>query len=358
MRTYKLQNGVRVMYVQNLPPTSLNYLTEDIFVQYLDILFKRKLGKHVCSTKLLSSNEYFIKIDITNLLINVSNKLLDKFRECLLDPRTNYFIIPIHLRFPVYYQHNDDTVSTFDTADTTMGHSNTVIINKGNREIELFEPHGEYFKGHPIQINTNLLIKSTLNKLLPFTQDFTFKNAFQECGYLAPQTSDSYCLAWTLMYIELKLLNNDFTTEEVFTLFNKVFDSEKQKVTYIKRYISYLKTQIDNYNIKPTSSYPDYYYPLRQLDPFVNNVHLKLRIVGLLYIYRKLENNNKRKVILNELIGYKNYTKFEDIFYNFFTGKYNDMIRLLDENPSVLTKFNNATFFAESLKQLYNLQRN
>lgn len=223
MPNYKFTNGVRIPFVQNLHPTSLKFLTEDIFVTYLDVLFKKKISKHVCSRKLIASNEYFVKLDIPSLIVNVSKTLMSRFNECALDDSKKYFIVPLHIRFPSYYRVTDrvnDIVTDIVSDTQTIGHANTVLVDRTRKEIELFEPHGQFFKGHPVSLDTQAMIKQIVTRVLPFTQDYVFKNVFSTCESLAPQKDDLYCLAWTLFYIELRLLNGTLDSSTVFSGFH------------------------------------------------------------------------------------------------------------------------------------------
>ncbi|NDD53115.1 hypothetical protein EBZ39_04410 [bacterium] len=353
MPTYKITNGVRIPFVQNLRPTSLKFLTEDIFVTYLDVLFKKKISKHVCSRKLIASNEYFVKLDIPSLIVNVSKTLMSRFNECALDDSKKYFIVPLHIRFPSYY-----TVSDRVSDTQTIGHANTVLVDRTRKEIELFEPHGQFFKGHPVSLDTQAMIKEIVTRVLPFTQDYVFKNVFSTCESLAPQKDDLYCLAWTLLYIELRLLNGNLDSSTVFGGFHEYFNTQSQKLNYIKRYITFVKGQIEKYPSREHNMYPDYDFPISHLDTFVvNPADFKVRLIGLMYLYSSSQDTLQRQQILNELLSYRKHSRFDDTFFNFFSGRYNDAVKVFDENKYIFDHFNDSAEFARLFRTLVELRR-
>jgi len=101
------------------------------------------------------------------------------------------------------------------------GHANMLLINRNLKEIERFEPHG----GETTVYNVN-------------SMDAFFKNFADQLGYsyinpldycpLGPQSREAvdteirrlcvalgYCVAWATMYTLLRLLNPEYSREEV-----------------------------------------------------------------------------------------------------------------------------------------------
>ncbi|NBU33901.1 hypothetical protein EB118_02150 [bacterium] len=359
MYTYKLENGIRIPYVQIYEATKRRSFTEDIFVEYLDVLFRRKTSRSVCSQKMSSSNEYFVQLDIPNLTVKMSHGLRERFKKCIQDEDKWYFIVPFHIRFPTFYSASsvgeDDELNL---GSPSVGHSNTVLIDKSTQQIELFEPHGDRFRGHPIEINTKLLIHETVKKLFPFTQTYTFRSAFDTCN-VAPQREDKYCLAWTLLYIELRLLNGNtkVSTETLFRQFNSIFISDAQRVVYIQKYITMVTERVKDIR-KVYNAYPDYMLPFPILDPFIpDNIAFTVRFLALLYKYKTVSNEVERKQILNEVVGYRRHSRFEKIFFDFFNNKYDDILEIFKENNFIFEQFDDANEFARMVKALYTIKQ-
>lgn len=347
--TYRLKNGIKIPYVNSYGPTGMKHLTEDIFVKYLDTLMRRKISNSACSVTFTSSNEYFVKLDIPNLTVSFSNDIHRRFKECIQDPQIVYFIVPFHIRFPTYYG--------TDSEGDRLGHANTVLIDKSEKTIELFEPHGQRFRGHPLYIDTHLLVRETVKKVFPFTQDYSFRSAFDNCA-IAPQRNDRFCLAWTLLYIELRLLNgNRFPTQTLFQEFNDNFN-ESQRADYIKKYVTSVTKKVVRGQIA-TSRYPDFHLPFRTLDPFIQDHRaFKVRMVALMYLYTTISDESKRNDIFTELINYRKYSRFEKTFFEFFNGRYENLITVFKENPFLFDQLNDAPEFARMTRALYDIKMN
>ena len=109
------------------------------------------------------------------------------------------------------------------------GHSNIFIIDKVNKEIEHFEPHGEFFNIQPKDKKKQvflrdqsekikIIIKSLAESLVP---TYKFIPCLDYCPIIGPQSikhEDKYklsncddksglCVAWSLLYVYLRLLN-------------------------------------------------------------------------------------------------------------------------------------------------------
>lgn len=83
------------------------------------------------------------------------------------------------------------------------GHANAIFIDKTNKKIELFEPHGSDFEFE--LINTiNELLQKAFSTLLP---DYTFVPSTTICPFLGPQSKskDKYCLTWSMLYLKYRL---------------------------------------------------------------------------------------------------------------------------------------------------------
>ena len=115
--------------------------------------------------------------------------------KCLGSDNVHYIVIPIHLNF-------------LDSA-----HSNVVIIDKTKHIIDFFEPHGFQMGSDYNQIvNIFSIVTYYLKQMFPQLAHFTVVNAAQRC-IVGPQTvqggNQGHCLAWSLYFIFLKLINFD-----------------------------------------------------------------------------------------------------------------------------------------------------
>jgi hypothetical protein len=334
---YLINNKLSAPDVRNYKETSLKSLPSNIFVNYIDILLNTH-SELVCNIDLPNINEYFIEINVTNLTYKISNNFLLFLKSCTKE----LFIIPINLRFP----------STFETTQNpyinTDGHSNIVIIDNKYQTIEFFEPHGIQYNGSNILYNIQLIIENVMTEVLPLESRFyTFKNVYSQCPYFGVQTNDSLCLAWSLLFIELRLINRKYLAEDIINIITtKLLDKKALTLqVYLSKYISYVLDKINKLlsSKQNYQSYPsNYLFNLNLNDIIVNPQQIRNRILLLLVEYNDISlqikmdtilNNtndnieirkNKRKIIFNELISYKNLEEFQDIFLNYFEDTCNN----------------------------------
>lgn len=317
--------GLSVPNVKQYIETKLTYLPSDIFVNYIDILFK-KYSSFVCDVDIDKISEYFVEINVTNLSYKISNNFLLYLDTCKLTNK-EIFVIPINLRFPPNFE------TTNDSINNTSGHSNTIIIDNKHQTIEFFEPHGKIYNGSKIKFNTEKIIRNVISKILPMRSlVYEFTNVYNQCPYPGVQITngDTFCLAWSLLFIEIRLMNRIYLASDIVSIISKYKDLFK----YIKKYITYITIQINNSKklLKYSfNSYPSTYLFDLTLNDITNNNDVINRIIFLLNEYNnnsiKLKFStfqdfkylkNKQKIIFNELISFRNLNEFQDIFLNFF----------------------------------------
>lgn len=296
----------------NRSDDKMELLDAGVFTKYLDLLFQREY-ESVCSTKLVASNEYFVEVNISEGTYKISNYLLSLYNDCQAR-NVRFFILPIYLIFPQVYD------GTMESISQITGHSNAVLIDTKMKIVEWFEPHGEMYKGHPFLIfDTKRIIWSILGKIFPgFDMFFTFKNALESCSYLAPQKADrdTYCLGWSLLYIEMRLLNPVLTSEDIFRKFDRIIGNDNMKLRYIKRYIIHVESKVKEYISKLHSLYvKGITFNFDEI--IINKGVLDQRIWNLLEIYKKERNIVLRMGIFYELMGYSKYSKFHDVLFSF-----------------------------------------
>lgn len=287
--------------------TKLDYLPTFLFTHYLDNLLD---NYNICKYDYDNIIEhYFLEINVYDLTYKISNKFYTKLINC----QEPIIIVPINLQFINMIENNTTT------SNILVGHSNLIIIDRIKGVIELFEPHGANFKhSNKLQYNTELLIEKTIKNILPQYNDYVFRNIFTYC-YLLPgvQGDDSYCLAWTLLLIELKILNPTIETSELLNVIRKM--GYNNAIDYIRRYI-YKIESTHTIDLKDTSEYPIYILNLKLTD-ILDKSQLYKRIFELLNLYKqnvKLNNIKNNHIILRELSYYMNIPDFNTLLIKFF----------------------------------------
>jgi hypothetical protein len=269
----------------------------------------------------------------------LSENFRRKLKQCA-EEKIDLLTIPITLCYPNVY--DLDSKQKFKT----VKHSNMIIIDNINKTIEFFEPHGITYKGYVLQFDTEKIIKSFLSNIGDVILEqfllYKFKNVFDICPYTSIQRNiDTFCLAWSLLFIELKLLNPVVTANDIIINITKLEDNIL--LDYIKRYVSYVKSTFKFVEPVIIDAYPE--LPIMSLDNITNNFvdmnindivdnnALTERIKKLIDEFKKTELDilvkgldinersdikelkRKRKLIFNELASYSN---FKD-FYNLLT---------------------------------------
>jgi hypothetical protein len=309
--------------VSRFLPLNLDALPTNIYVNYIDVLLL-KYKNLVCNTTNISRlSEYFIEIDVANLTFKFSEHFKILLNNCK-STKKQIYIIPIHLRFPTTFETNGNPDFI------TQGHSNTVIIDNKYHTIEFFEPHGGVYKGG-LPFDTEKIIKHVLSYIFPSrTERYVFENVYSRCPSLGVQKNDNMCLAWSLLFIELRLMNRKWLASDI------IIDISDLSLDYLQRYLTYVMTQLNQTNIKNTFySYPETKIFGLSLNDVIPTEILTIRIKNLLeqydflsqllslHLVEPLEFQNKRKIVFNELISYRNFDSFHDILINHFDKKCN-----------------------------------
>lgn len=290
---------------QVLPSPSI-ILEENIFSNYLDkIIFEsfQYYGNKVCMINSIFYTDYFITIDFIDLLYKIPNIFSNTINNCKLDTNIRYYIIPLRLNF------------TYKSA-----HSNIIIIDEYYKTIEFFEPHGSSFLGElPYDIEYH--IKNLLVQLFPMRiQLYRYINVQSNCpiGLQSQQNiinpKSGHCLAWSLLFIHIRLENILLHPQHIIRYFNKHFTPIDLDL-YMRRYISLLESS--QYLI-PAKTIPNFNYNLILSD--VEKINITNKIESLSKKYLLELNNNKDKNFLNnlfeELISYHKFPQFSEIFFN------------------------------------------
>ena len=313
------------------------FLDNISYVNYIDTIFRKQ---NICTIKLNEINEYFVRINTSDLTYSISSKFENYLHKCKENKKIQFYIIPITLVFPNTFESNI-------LNNKSSEHANVIIIDTVNGIIEFFEPHGLFYKGNSVIYNTELLIQKVISQILPLNNQYIFENVFQFCPYFGIQQNDSFCLAWSLFYTELRILNPEKKSKDIIEILSEW--TRDYTLEYIKKYITYIQEKsVYRKNIVYNSVeqkkigeiiYVDYiptmFKPL-QLDNIIIKETLINRINVLLQEYIKINDTMKTtqfinvdqnfilnlkqqlKLILNELTAYQDFTGFYDYILTFF----------------------------------------
>lgn len=277
------------------------YLDESIFTMYFDNIinktFNSKLN-NVCLFKSVFISDYFITIDFVNFIYKIPNILKTLLDKCKKQD-VRFYIIPIKLIFGY-----------------KSAHSNVVIIDNNTLRIEFFEPHGDTFKGSIIPYNIEYYIKKLIQNLFPIQiQLYDFINVQKSCpfGLQIKQSfvnpTSGYCLAWSLLFINIRLNNLDLNSDDIIEYFD-TFTSNDLNI-YIKRFIAFLEKNIQII----TKTLPNYEYTIDLLQD--DTIKIRNRISELVQLYLRLENIDidVQTGIFEELMSYHNHPLFYSVFF-------------------------------------------
>ena len=304
-----LEDNIILPNLKQVIPSESLFLREDIFSKYLDkIIFDafQHYGNQMCLFKSVFYTDYFITIDFVDFIYKIPNVLLSKIKQCIANPSVRFYVIPLRLNL------------TYKDA-----HSNVVIVDNYYKTIEFFEPHGSVFMGFqvPKPYNIENHVKILLSRLFPIkSQYYTYKNVQNNCprglGLQSQQSiinpQSGHCLAWSLLFIHVRINNLFLSTDYIMNYFNKQFTPIDLDI-YMRRYIGLLEAS--TYNI--TKTIPNFKYSLN-LSP-QEKLLISERITTLTKQYLLELNTDKNKTIINnifeELISYHKYPQFNDIFF-------------------------------------------
>jgi hypothetical protein len=348
LTTYK---WLKMPDVSEFKETDKIFLDKLVYVNYMDTIFRKQ---NICSLQTTEINEYFLSINISSLTFKLSNKFRNYMSKCKNDPKIQFIIIPIALNFPNNFDNELDKLD-----NNINGHSNVIIIDTINNIIEYFEPHGEIYKGSVIFYDVQLIIETIIHQILPIeyhinrtNSKYIFENVFKSCpnfNVSGIQTTDSYCLAWSLLYTELRLINSKYTSQDIINILNEIPNADL--LYYIKKYITFIQFKskprkniiYDSANEFTIANYilvdnKPILKPIL-LQDIIDQNSLKQRIDFLLNEYKEINNeintsqylnldndyiiklNKKLRLLFNELISYQSFPGFYNYLLKFFSFK-------------------------------------
>jgi hypothetical protein len=312
---YDEKHAIILPNLQLAAESDSTHLTTEIFLRYFDQIILNAFNSNtntVCYFKSSFISDYFITINFTNLKYEIPNALLTTLRNC---KSTRFYIIPIALMFDY----------------TNVGHANVVIIDSQFGTIEFFEPHGAQFSGDNIPYNIENHIKNLIHILFPANQGYTYKNVQSHCP-MGLQTKQEivnpdagHCLAWSLLFIHVRLLNLIRSTDDIMLYFHNNFLPGDLN-TYIKRYVGFLEafSQISTVVLpQELKQIPYLKYKLHLSNTETKNIEDTIKQLinnYILEINSTKPDNNKITNIFEQLIAYHRYPNFNTLFMTIFSN--------------------------------------
>lgn len=330
-----------------------NYLDEQLFINYLeDLLLSLNIydSNSSCFYNTSSILEYFIQIDLINFNIKIPNDLYKIINNCFSNG-VRLIIIPIKLKIvnskasysdteimDFKYLLDDEVILDLPKSELYTGHSNLLIIDTFNKNIEFFEPHGLVFQH---QVSSMLSIYNIIEKItkniFTFTESYNFINSAQSC-IIGPQMvqgltnpSAGHCLAWSLLFILIRLLNVNNTSNNTATFIYEylITIESKDLDVLIRQFITFVS--LISKNVKP---YDTYNYQLIEnylsKDSF-DKIEARLRYLLNIYFSKQRQYSTKDlEIIFEEIVSYRKLPRYHDIysevFRDFILNNCQDMI--------------------------------
>ena len=249
---------------------TFDILKSNFFYKFLNYLEKNSTTK-TCYKNLNVENSNII-LDFVNKKYFIAKNYENRLFDCINDSSINFIILPFSIL------RNSDS----------FGHFNIIIINKTDKKIEYFEPHGSSLS--PQLVQNKFIIKHILGIIHKLTRNKIIHYKFSDAHILCPfglqykQESIFYidesldlikygpktekglmtgkyglCVAWCLLCIHLRLLNPTVSIKHIIkNIFNKYNSYELN--TYINKYIHLIintntieiptQTLYDSFNLK------------------------------------------------------------------------------------------------------------
>lgn len=313
---YDLNSNMMLPNLNLAEPSKSLYLSEDIFVKYFDVILLRNLqtfhdsSLNMCPLKSLYITDYFITLDFVNFTYKIPEILKMSIESCKIT-NTRFYVIPLRLNL-----------------NYKSAHSNLIIVDTQFNTIEFFEPHGNKFNGseHELPYNIERHIKILISKLFPIKSLFyNFRNVQNSCprGLQAMQNSinpnSGHCLAWSLLFINLRILNLAFDTNYIIDYLHK--NTPEQLDLYIRRYIGYLE---NTSHLLEKKLYPTVKYNMLLSEEELENIKNRIKFLLVNYTNLSLTIDKTPKDFVNinkyfeELISYHKIKNFNNIFFKYF----------------------------------------
>jgi len=213
-----------------------HYQRFDNLIKFFDKLNKDKKIKNICIYK--NVYESLLEIDINNKNVYPLYTTLDNFKYRLLEKKCikeKYIPITINSKLPI------DKIEI-------ENHTNILLINTKNKQIEFFEPHGYKKK----ESDSNESVSKYHNKfnilslffkdLLPDYKLINVVDYIKKHSFQAKYDSNSgYCVTWSSLFVHYRLLNPNKPIKEIINHMDNYIN-----VNLLLRYARYIEDVLKN----------------------------------------------------------------------------------------------------------------
>jgi hypothetical protein len=269
------------------------------------------------TTGLKNISDYYLYINLKKLSYNISNELIEY-------NSVNYIkIIPIAITFALVDE----------------GHANVVIVDDMRQTIEFFEPHGLTYNNTIYNgINLNDLIPKIIHDIYPNSSTYTFINVSSQCkkGLQSKESSitkKGYCLAWSLLFIKLKLDNLALNGVEIINYLDEIDISTLH--VYLNKFINYLQllNNISN-DLREQAVVEKSFYNMLDNDikrkQYIYIINIIKKYVNLLDFQDKEDDSDKnilyfkkQNVLINNIYNYSKYFNVHKLFKQILSESFN-----------------------------------
>ena len=199
----KLHKGTQASGHCELCDRAYHYQSYSTFTDYLEILLKRKSFSYVYTPSDISDMTLELQMksgNISSLYVKMPT-FMKYVKQGLQESKKK--LIPIVLNLQIAHEDN---------------HANCLVINKTEKRIELFEPHGHrtsssVLGGHVRAYSKK--IKALRRFWKSHLPEYKVVNVVDEVKRTAfqveydPERSTGYCVTWSLLYMHYRILNPD-----------------------------------------------------------------------------------------------------------------------------------------------------
>lgn len=214
-----------VLIILNITYINIDYLTNLIYKAKLDSYFN-----------ISDINTYLLSDDMYNKKLFLENKELTELDNL----NRNYKIIEYII---------DLIKATSRRKFNQSGHSNALLIDLVDKTAERFEPNGCYTTNNDLDSKLSVFLKSIGIKKYISPIDFNIyegpqilhgkfiQEMNQNIEFDKLTSKAGYCLSWSVLYLDNRLLNENYTQIEFLTQFVSIAKTMPEFAhTYIKKY--------------------------------------------------------------------------------------------------------------------------
>jgi glutaredoxin len=203
------------------------------------VMFIEELRKKLYISGTVHTNNIITYIRNQDSLY-IPSYFIDEFSLVIKDYSSDFVI------FPILYQ----------TSFSNVSHYNICIYNKINKSLERFEPHGSLKKG---EFYVDDALKNFFNDIFPNSVN-KYYTPIEICpfyGFQRIQVKEmdiidtdpvGFCIAWSVWYVDLRLLNPKKSQKQVIDFALKTFKEKKTSLTkFIRTYNDALRNFTHEY---------------------------------------------------------------------------------------------------------------